>query len=51
LHVEFGPVEEAARVNAKIVLKTDLPHCKELVVRVYGKVVERGRLSEPTESG
>jgi len=49
LHVEFGPVEEAARVNAKIVLKTDLPHCKELVVRVYGKVVERGRLSEPTE--
>jgi hypothetical protein len=50
LHVEFGPVEEAEPVNAKIVLQTDLPHCKELVVRVYGKVVERGRLSEPTES-
>ena len=51
LHVEFGPVEEAGRVNAKIVLRTDLPHCKELVVRVYGKVAERGRLGEPMESG
>ncbi len=49
LPVKFGPVEEAGRVNAKVVLQTDLPHCKELVVRVYGKVVERGRLGEPTE--
>jgi hypothetical protein len=51
LHVEFGPVEEAGRVNAKVVIQTDLPHCKELVVRVYGTVVERGRLSEPIDQG
>jgi len=50
LNVQFGPVGEAGRVNAKVTVRTDLPHTKEVVVRVYGKVVERGRLSEPAEA-
>ncbi|UCC68747.1 MAG: DUF1573 domain-containing protein [Armatimonadota bacterium] len=50
LNVQFGPVEEPGRVNAKITLHTDLPHTKKVVVRVYGKVVERGRLGEPAET-
>jgi hypothetical protein len=49
-NVQFGPVEEPGRVKANITLHTDLPHTKKVVVRVYGKVVEQGRLSEPPET-
>ena len=50
LNVQFGPVEEPGRVNANITLHTDLPHTKKVVVRVYGEVVEQGRLGEPPET-
>ena len=38
--VRAGPVSSPRRINAKVVLTTDLRHQKELAFRVYGRVVE-----------
>lgn len=40
LNVQFGPVEEPGRYNETVTVRTDLPHAGQVVVRVYGKVVE-----------
>jgi len=40
IKIRFGPCEKAARVNARVTVSTDLAHAKELVISVFGRVVE-----------
>jgi hypothetical protein len=39
LTVTIGPLLEPGRVNAKIIVNTDLPHTPQIAIAVYGKVV------------
>ena len=39
LIVTFGPLDQPGRVNAKVTVTTDLPHAKQIVIPVYGKVI------------
>ena len=39
LTVIFGPLDQPGRVNARITVTTDLPHTKQIVIPVYGKVI------------
>jgi hypothetical protein len=41
LSVRFGPVEEAGRISAKVTVRTNLEHTKELTISVYGRVGEK----------
>jgi hypothetical protein len=41
LIVRLGPLDKPGRINAKVTVKTDLPHTKEILVPVYGKVVSQ----------
>ena len=41
LKIRFGPVEQPGRISAKVTVRTDLEHSKELSIPVYGKVVEQ----------
>ena len=50
LTVHFGPAKEPGRVSAKITVRTDLPHTKELHISVYGKVVEPERSAKPADA-
>jgi len=38
--IRFGPVEKPERINAKVIIRTDLPHTKELSISVFGRVQE-----------
>ncbi len=42
IRVRFGPVAKPERVNAKVIIRTDLPHTKELSISVFGRVQEEG---------
>jgi hypothetical protein len=39
LTITFGPLDRTGPVNAKVTVHTDLPHSREIVIPVYGKVV------------
>lgn len=39
LTIEVGPLQEPGRINAKVTVRTDLAHTKELQIPVYGKIV------------
>jgi len=40
VRVRLGPMEKAERINAKVIIHTDLPHTKELSIAVFGRVEE-----------
>jgi hypothetical protein len=40
LTIEVGPVAKPGRVNAKILVRTDLAHTPEIAIPVYGKIAE-----------
>jgi len=44
--VRIGPVEKPERISAKITVKTDLAHTKELQFPVYGRVVPQDAAAE-----
>ncbi|MFB3879655.1 MAG: DUF1573 domain-containing protein [Armatimonadota bacterium] len=39
LTVTIGPLLEPGRVNAKIIVNTDLPHTPQIAIAIYGKVL------------
>lgn len=39
LVIALGPLKEPGRINAKVTVRTDLPHTKEFQIPIYGKVV------------
>jgi len=47
LTIRFGPAAEPGRVNAKVIVRTDLEHARELTIAVYGRVAEPGESQEP----
>lgn len=50
--ITVGPVTEARRINATLVMRTDLPHQKEIKVPVYGRVTaEQAALRLQPEEG
>jgi len=51
LVIELGPLEKPGRINAKVTVRTDLPHTKEFKIPVYGKVVapEDGHQDSPQQ--
>jgi hypothetical protein len=40
LTIELGPIPEPGRVNAKVLVRTDLAHTPEITIPVYGKIAE-----------
>jgi hypothetical protein len=40
LVVKIGPVTQVGQINSRLVVRTDLPHQKELLIPVYGRAVE-----------
>lgn len=40
LMVKIGPVSKVGQINSRLVVRTDLPHQKELLIPVYGRAVE-----------
>jgi hypothetical protein len=40
LMVKIGPVDKVGQITSRIVVRTDLPHQKELLIPVYGRAVE-----------
>ena len=40
LTIELGPLSEPGRVNAKVLVRTDLPHTPEITIPVYGRIDE-----------
>jgi len=47
IKVRFGPVAKPERINAKVVIRTDLPHTKELSISVFGRVQEEEATDVP----
>jgi hypothetical protein len=41
LKVKFGPADKVGRVNATVIVRTDLPHTKEVIISVFGRIVEK----------
>ncbi len=39
LNVTVGPLDAPGRVNANVKIRTDLPHTKQIVIHVYGRIV------------
>jgi len=48
LAIRFGPATEPGRVSAEVILRTDLPHTRELTISVYGKVTDGAEPARPT---
>ncbi|MBN1458407.1 MAG: DUF1573 domain-containing protein [Armatimonadetes bacterium] len=42
LMIELGPISEPGRVNAKVLVRTDLAHTPEISIPVYAKIGESG---------
>ncbi len=40
LMVKIGPADKAGQINSRLVVRTDLPHQKELLIPVYGRAVQ-----------
>jgi hypothetical protein len=40
LVVKIGPVTQVGQISSRLVVRTDLPHQKELLIPVYGRAVE-----------
>ncbi len=49
LTITFGPLKEPGRVNAKITVRTDLPHTKEFEITVYGKMSAPADEEQPSQ--
>jgi hypothetical protein len=43
LMVKIGPVDQIGQISSRLVVRTDLPHQKELLIPVYGRAVELSR--------
>jgi hypothetical protein len=50
LLVRIGPSDREVSVNSRIVVRTDLPHDKEVIIPVFGRVVDpdKPRVTPPT---
>ena len=49
LIITFGPLKEPGRVNAKVTVRTDLPHTKEFEITVYGKMSAPADEEQPSQ--
>ncbi len=49
LVVTLGPFDRVGRVNGKLIVRTNLPHTKQITILVYGKVVS-GESPEPARA-
>ena len=50
LDITFGPADKPGRVNGKVVVRTDLEHSEELIIRVYGSISDPRETSKPRQS-
>lgn len=41
LKIRYGPADKVGRVNAKVIVRTDLPHTKDVSISVFGRIVEK----------
>jgi hypothetical protein len=41
LKIKFGPADKVGRVNTNVIVRTNLPHTKEVTIAVFGRIVEK----------
>jgi hypothetical protein len=49
LTITFGPLKEPGRVNAKVTVRTNLPHTKEFEILIYGRVSGPADEKQPSQ--